>query len=315
MADAIIGATGFVGTNLVAAHDFSARFSSKNIVDIDGGRYDTVVCAAAPAAMWAANRDPKGDLANILTLIAHLERVTARNFVLVSTVAVLADPAAGLDETTDRFETVKAYGRNRRRLEEAVTDLFPRSHILRLPALFGLGLKKNFVFDIQNPVPSFLTAEKYAELGKLLPAPAAAILRAVYSFATELGMYRCKRECLVGHERARLTEALFDVGFTAMNFTNADSTFQYYGLARLWSDIGRVISANVPVIHLAPEPLRAGDVAAALTGRLFEARSAVLYREDMHSRHADLWGFRGTYIQDAASVLSDLVAFHTKAPP
>ena len=311
MADVIVGYTGFVGTNLIAAHDFSARFNSKNISEIEGGQYDLIVCAAAPATMWAAEKDPEGDLANIRKLVSHLERVKAERFVMISTIGVLAEPM-GLDEDTDRFETAKAYGRNRRFLEVAVTELFPRTHVLRLPALYGKGLKKNFLFDIANPVPSFLTKAKFAELGGLLPTPAAAVLRAVHEFDAGLGMYRCKREMLVGPDRTLLTEALFAVGFTALNFTNADSTFQYYGIDRLWSDICIAIDNALPVVHLAPEPLRACDVHEALTGQSFEARTAPIYHEDMRTRHASHWKSEGVYLRDAGSVLRDLVTFHRK---
>lgn len=306
--DAIIGCTGLVGTNLLHAHEFGGRFHSKNIGDIDGTKFDVVVCAAAPATVWAANKDPEGDLRNITGLIAHLERVRAERFVLISTIAVLAD-SEGLDERADRFETAKAYGRNRRFLEEACASIFTRSHVLRLPALYGRGLKKNFLFDIANPAPTALPPERYAALAAQLPPPAAEVLRRAYRLDEATGMYMCDRALLAGEAGATLVEALRAVGFTALNFTHADSVFQYYGLARLWSDIGRVIANELPLAHLPPSPLRAGDVHFALTGETFEQRSAALYREDMRTVHAGLWGETGAYIQSRESTLSDLVAF------
>ena len=310
MTDAIIGSTEFVGANLLGQHEFSGQFHSRNIAEIDGERYDLIVCAAAPATMWAANKDPEGDLRNIRALISHLERVQAEHFVLISTIAVLANAAAALDETTEDFEVAKAYGRNRRFLEESVRVIFPRAHVLRLPALFGNGLKKNFIFDILNPVPSFLTRDKYDELRGVLPARAVAVLENVYAFAPDLGMFRCDRDRLVGEDGAQLTAALFAAGFTALNFTNADSTFQYYSLARLWSDIGVVIANDVPLVHLAPEPLRAGDIFEALTGTNFAERTAPLYHENMCTLHAGLWKNSGRYIQDGTSVMHELARFH-----
>lgn len=312
MANAIIGHTGFVGTNLLLAHDFPARFNSQNISDIEGTRYELVVCAAAPASMWTANKDPDGDLANIRKLLSHLEKVTAERFVLISTIATLAEPT-GLDEDADRFEATKAYGRNRRFLEEAAAALFARIHILRLPALYGVGLKKNFIFDIANPIPSFLTEAKFAELRDLLPRPAAQVLGTVYHDNAALGMLCCDRKRLVDVDRIVLTEALFDVGFTAVHFTNADSTFQYYGLDRLWSDIDIIIANELPIVHLAPEPLQARDIHQALTGRTFEGRSAPVYHEDMRTRHATLWNTAAPYLIDSATVLRDLKLFFDKS--
>ena len=51
-------------------------------------------------------------------------------------------------------EGLSAYGNNRYRLEEITRSLFPRSIIIRLPGLFGTGLKKNFLFDFLNNSPS-----------------------------------------------------------------------------------------------------------------------------------------------------------------
>ena len=41
--------------------------------------------------MWAANRDPAADLANLQRLMAVLDTITADHFVLISTIAVLDD--------------------------------------------------------------------------------------------------------------------------------------------------------------------------------------------------------------------------------
>lgn len=310
MSRALIGFTGFVGKNLLAQAKFDSLFNSSNIARIAGAPFETVVCAAAPATMWAANKDPDADLRNIHVLVDALSGVKAERLVLISTIAVLADAAAGFDEASAHFETQKAYGRNRRQLEQAVVALFPQSHIVRLPALFGLGLKKNFLFDILNPVPSFLTRDKYRELGELLCAEDAQILSRIYSFSDTIGMFALDRGLLAGPAREKLTTALFDVGFTALNFTHADSTFQYYGLGRLWSDIERTISHDLPVMHLAPEPLRAADVYGALTGQDLTVRTAPLYHEDMRTLHSALWGGPAGYIQSGRDVLTELGAFY-----
>ena len=314
MNNAIIGATGFVGTNLLAQHTFAERFNSRNIAELHGKRFDMVVCAAAPATMWAANKDPEGDLRNIQSLISHLERVETDRFVLISTIAVLADAAAMADENTTDFETIKGYGRNRRYLEQALAAVFQNLHIVRLPALYGIGLKKNFIFDISNPVPSFLTIEKYNELLDRLPPPLATLLKTSFDLVADLGMYRCDRTRLGAGDRSQLERGLFDLGFTALSFTNADSTFQYYGLSRLWADIGIVVSNDVPLVHLAPEPLRAAEVYQALKGSSFSERSVAPYHENMCTRHAQLWNNSGRYIQDAQSVLRDLIQFHNALP-
>ena len=47
--DALIGHTGFVGSNLTNKHTFPALFNSTNIEEMRGGTFDSVVCAGVQA--------------------------------------------------------------------------------------------------------------------------------------------------------------------------------------------------------------------------------------------------------------------------
>jgi len=144
---ALIGATGFVGGNLPAEF-FSERYHSKNIQEIRGRRFDLVVCAGAPAAKWKANQDPDGDLANLRVLMDCLGAVECNRFVLISTVDVFGTPL-GVDESSMvNPAEATAYGRHRYFLEEFVRERFRTSNCIRLPGLYGSGLKKNIIFDL-----------------------------------------------------------------------------------------------------------------------------------------------------------------------
>ncbi|HVF39676.1 MAG TPA: NAD-dependent epimerase/dehydratase family protein [Gemmatimonadaceae bacterium] len=145
--DALIGFTGFVGGNLARQRSFDLLYNSTNIADIRNKTFGTLVCAGVKAEKWRANQDPAADLESIERLWKSLTTVTARKFVLISTVDVYPAPN-GVDETTaiDPRES-QPYGRHRYELEERVADRFD-SLILRLPALFGRGLKKNALFDL-----------------------------------------------------------------------------------------------------------------------------------------------------------------------
>jgi hypothetical protein len=145
---ALIGHTGFVGSTLKRQTRFDALFRSTDISRIDGQRFDTVVCAAAPAMKWAANADPESDARAIDGLIGHLRTLSCGRFVLVSTVDVYRDPQL-VDETTGApLEGLQPYGFNRRRLEMFVTEHFEQVLVVRLPGLVGPGLRKNVVFDL-----------------------------------------------------------------------------------------------------------------------------------------------------------------------
>src|SRR3954468_23314903 len=94
---ALIGYTGFVGSNLLRQRKFEDCFNSSNIDQISGRNFDIVVVAGARAEKWKANADPAGDLDNIESLIKALTRVNASRVVLISTVDVFLNPV-GVDE-------------------------------------------------------------------------------------------------------------------------------------------------------------------------------------------------------------------------
>jgi dTDP-4-dehydrorhamnose reductase len=145
MRSALIGYTGFVGGNLLRQRPFDAMYNSSNIERIGGESFDLVVCAGAPAAKWKANQDPHADRACLARLRDGLRRVRAEFCVLVSTVDVFGEPR-GVDEETPPTGATP-YGQHRLELEHFVAEHFP-SLIVRLPALFGPGLKKNAVYDL-----------------------------------------------------------------------------------------------------------------------------------------------------------------------
>lgn len=148
MANALLGYTGFVGTTLRGQASFDALYNSQNIAAIRGQRFELAVCAAAPAAKWKANQDPEGDLANLRSLMDHLRTVEAEQFILISTVDVFRMPPPADEHSAVEPGRLDAYGRNRYLLEQFVLEQFPGAVIVRLPGLFGAGLRKNFLFDL-----------------------------------------------------------------------------------------------------------------------------------------------------------------------
>ena len=150
MNTALSGYTGFVGSNLDQQHTFSARFNSKNIEEIRNATFDLVIVAGVQAKKWWANQNPKEDWQQIERLLNNLATVQTEKLVLISTIDVYPRPF-GVDEETPICEDSKnAYGTHRLRVEEAVQKNFRKHCIIRLPGLFGNGLKKNVIFDLLN---------------------------------------------------------------------------------------------------------------------------------------------------------------------
>jgi hypothetical protein len=146
MSTALIGHTGFVGGNLLAQARFDACFNSTNIEEMRGRVFDLVVCSGARAEKWLANRDPQADRAGIARLTSVLESIRAKKLVLISTVDVFRSPIEVDESSPVTLDGLCPYGLHRFELEEFVRDRFS-TLVIRLPGLFGPGLKKNAIYD------------------------------------------------------------------------------------------------------------------------------------------------------------------------
>lgn len=149
---ALVGFTGFVGQTLRRLREFDTYYNSSNSQDMAGKSYGQIVFSAARAEKWRANAAPDADAGHIDSLIDLISSFQAESFVLISTIDVYVPPW-GVDERSPAHigdQEWHAYGRNRFRLEMAVRDRFPSALIVRLPALFGQGLRKNALYDLMN---------------------------------------------------------------------------------------------------------------------------------------------------------------------
>jgi nucleoside-diphosphate-sugar epimerase len=145
---ALVGHTGFVGGNLLRQTRFDDLYHRANIDSIRGRRYEVLVVSGTPAAKWIANRDPEADAANVQRLMRALDAVSADRIVLISTVDVYPSPVL-VDESSPIDVTAQhAYGRHRFLLEQHVQRLGRRCLVVRLPGLFGSGLRKNAIYDL-----------------------------------------------------------------------------------------------------------------------------------------------------------------------
>lgn len=149
MTRALIGYSGFVGGNLLAQQPFDECYNSKNIQDIEGRSFSEVYCAGAPAVKWLANKEPDNDLRILDQLYATLATINVDKFVLISTVDVYPNPIDVDEDSPIDKQQCHPYGLHRLELEEKIAERFD-TLIVRLPGLFGPGLKKNVIFDFLN---------------------------------------------------------------------------------------------------------------------------------------------------------------------
>ncbi len=146
----LIGHSGFVGGNLLANRSYDFVYRSTDIDTIRGRTFEHVVCSGVQAMKWWANLHPEEDKAGIERLLNPLSEVKTERFTLISTIDVYPAPRE-VDEDSDiERKGHHAYGLHRLEVEDWVKARFPQSLILRLPGLFGPGLKKNVIFDMMH---------------------------------------------------------------------------------------------------------------------------------------------------------------------
>src|SRR3954468_7723127 len=146
---ALIGPSGFIGTNLQRQRSFDDLVDAAGIEQLAGRSFDLVVCSGAPTAKWAANADPENDRDDIECVVAGLEQVNIGKLVVISTVEVFVNPQDVDEDSPVPTAGLHAFGRNRRWLEQVAAARFD-ALVIRLPSLYGPGLNKNVLFDLMT---------------------------------------------------------------------------------------------------------------------------------------------------------------------
>ena len=149
MTTALLGYTGFVGSNLLDSHAFDDLYNTSNITDIAGKEYDLVVASANRADSFRINTHGADDRAEIDALVDTVLTARIRKLVLISTVCVYPAGGAPNESTPLSEDGLTPYGANRlhqeRRFQQAVDTT-----VIRLPQLYGARLRKGVVYDLAN---------------------------------------------------------------------------------------------------------------------------------------------------------------------
>jgi len=241
----LLGHTGFVGGNLKSQYDFDLLVNRENIHLLKNLEAERVICTALPAAKWLANKNPLEDYDNMRRLCDSVSQLKAKKFILISTIDVYSG-AHGFDESHNcSTQPNHAYGANRLKFEEFVKDNFTNHHILRLPALFGKGLKKNIIFDLMHD------------------------------------------NCL--------------------NMINPLSSFQWYSLSRLKSDIETAEKNNLKLVNLFTQPVtNRAIIDYFFKDKIVGAEAGAEMHYDLYTKYASLFGGSENYIMSSNQVLEEM---------
>jgi dTDP-4-dehydrorhamnose reductase len=147
---AIIGHTGFIGSNLKFLYKSKYNFNTKNIRLVNKHKYDLVILCAPSSKMWVANKFPKKDKNNIRKIINILKKIGTKKIVLISTIEVYGKNNNKNELNKVNKKSNNSYGRNRIFLEEFVNNFFSDKLIIRLPIVYGKNFTKNCIYDLQN---------------------------------------------------------------------------------------------------------------------------------------------------------------------
>jgi hypothetical protein len=121
------------------------------------------------------------------------------------------------------------------------------------------------------------------------------------------GFYKVK---VADNEKELLKDKFRNLGFSALNFTDSRSRYQFYNLSHLWSDIKTALEADITLLHLATEPVSAGEVYEYLTGESFwNELKGVPADYDYRTIYAGMFGGAENYISNKTGVLSDIRNF------
>lgn len=298
----IVGYTGFVGSNIVANHEFDGKYNTKNIQDAFGGNPDLLVYSGVRAEMFLANQNPEADLALMDEAIDNIRKINPKKLVLISSIAVYQDPDGVDEDFAIDASGLTAYGANRLYLERWVQENVEDYLIVRLPGLYGRNLKKNFLYDFINYIPPMLNQAKYAELTERETGELHSELIREHYLLQDNGFYKWDK--LLHPELKKVFRAL---GFSALHFTDSRGVYQYYNLDCLWGDIELAMEHGIKLLNLAVEPVTAAEVYEYLTGETFvnELPKAIPHF-NYKTKYAFLWNGENGYLRTKEEVLEDV---------
>ena len=302
---ALVGYTGFVGSNIYKNAEFDAVYNSKNIESAYGTEPDLLIYAGVRAEKYLANNMPEKDMESIIQAEKNIKKINPKRLVLISTIDIFKVPY-NVDEGAEiDTKNLHAYGYNRYKLETWARENYPDALIIRLPGLFGDNIKKNFIYDYINIIPFMLKQDKLDGFIKQ-----ESLIEKYYKLQDN-GFYKISE--IDGMEKDLLKKTFLKLGFSALHFTDSRSRYQFYPLERLWEDIQTALDNGIKVLHTATEPVTAAEIYYYLSGKQFVNELAGKPADyNYKTIHYNLFGGKDGYICNKDEILKKIKEFVEK---
>ena len=298
----IVGYTGFVGSNLCLSHRFDHCYNSRNIEEAYGTKPDVLIYAGVTGTKYIANKFPEKDLQMIESAIGNIQNIAPKKLVLISTIDVFVKPENLNEDDAPTSEADFIYGYHRRKLEEWVIHNIVDYLIVRLPGIYGANLKKNYIYDLINPIPQALNYSLYQTFADKEEVIKTAYVEAEDGFYHPTNMQDIKEYDLV--------ETFKRIGFSALNFTDTRGLFQYFNLKYLWQQIEIALKNDLKILNIATEPFTISELYSYVTGQnmVNECANDIPYY-NYKTKYAALFNGSNGYINTKEQVMQDIKKF------
>jgi len=295
----LVGYTGFVGSNIAKSKQFDKVYNSKNITKAYGTKPELLVFSGVRAEKYLANINSESDLSNINEAVENIKKISPKKLVLISTVDVYTDSNNVTEDSDIIAEKLQPYGANRYTFERLVKDTGIDTTIIRLPGLYGINLKKNFLYDLINVIPAMLSKEKFNELLNKEQK-----IKDWYDLQDN-GYYKFK--ILDETEKKKIREVFEKLEFSAINFTDSRAVFQFYNLKYLWEHINIAVNNKIELLNIAVEPIEVSEIYHMMTGKTFH-NEIILNPPyyNMKTKYSDIFSEKNGYIFNKNIILKDI---------
>lgn len=291
----LVGSTGFVGNNLVKNGTIDMTAHSTNVQSMYHHEPSVLIYAGVTGTKWLANHNPDRDRENIESAKKNISLINPKKIVLISTIDVYDN----LNETNEQSviceRTLHIYGRHRYELEQWVERHCKDYHIVRIPAIYGEKLKKNFVYDLINLIPMMLSDDNLKKIELKIGS-------ITEYYEKDNNGFNVLRSRITPMQLVKLHEKFRCITENALQFTNSNSAYQFYNLKWLWNDILDTIDNKIKIRNIVTEPIKAGELYQYVSGKQWinDIPPSINYNIQT------LYGNESKYLRSKEVVLDDL---------